>query len=75
MTQRRVTVEGSVIEEEESYIHLGQRVSPVEINMGMEIIRRIQAVWVSFNEHKIVLKSNIPNSLKKSCIVNVCCQQ
>ena len=33
--------------------------------MGNEINRRIKAGWKSFNEHKIVLKSNIPNSLKK----------
>ena len=33
--------------------------------MGNEINRRIQAGWKSFNDHKIVLKSNIPNSLEK----------
>ena len=33
--------------------------------MGNEINRRIQSGWKSFNEHKIVLKRNIPNSLKK----------
>ena len=46
-------------------IYLGQRVSVLETDMGNEINRRIQAGCKSFNEHKIVLKSNIPNGLKK----------
>ena len=33
--------------------------------MANEINRRIRAGWKSFNDHKIVLKSNIPNSWKK----------
>ena len=64
-TQRPVFVEGSEIEEVQSYIYLGERVSLVEIDMANEIHRRIQASWKSFNYHKIVLKSNVPNSLKK----------
>ena len=64
VTQRPAIVEGSEIEEEQSYIYLGQRVSIVETDMGNAINRRIQAGWKSFNDHKIVLESNIPNSLK-----------
>ena len=64
VTQRPVIIEGSVIEEVQSYVYLGQRVSLVETDMGNEIDRRIQAGWKSFNEHKIVLKSNTPKSLK-----------
>ena len=45
--------------------YVGQRVSLVETDMGNEINRRIQAGWKSFNEHKIILKINIPNSSKK----------
>ena len=39
--------------------------------MANEINRRIQAGWKSFNDHKIVLKSNAPNSLKKK-LYNQC---
>ena len=48
-------------------IYLGQRVglSLVETDMANEINRRIQAGWKSFNDHKIQLKRNIPDSLKK----------
>ena len=54
-------------------MYLGQRVSLVETDMGNEINRQIQASWKSFNEHKIVLKSNIPTtcSLKKK-LYNQC---
>ena len=41
VTQRPVIVEGSVIEEGESYIYEGQRVSLVKTDMGNEINRRI----------------------------------
>ena len=41
------------------------RKSLVETDMGNEIDWRIQASWKTFEEHKIVLQSNIPNSLKK----------
>ena len=84
VTQRSVIVEGSVIEEVKSYIHvyciyLGQRVGRVEIDVGNEINSGIQAGWKSFNVHKIILKSGIhvhvPNSLKKNLYNLVCCQQ
>ena len=71
VTQRPVVVGGSVIEKVHSYIYLGQRVSLLEKDMANEINRRIQAGWKSFNDHKIVLKSNIPNSLKKK-LYNQC---
>ena len=64
VTQRPVILEGSVIEEVQSYIYLGQRVSLVETDMGNKINGRIQAGWKSFNEYKIVIKSDFPNSLK-----------
>ena len=51
ITQRPVIVGGSVIEEVQSYIYLGQKTSLVEPDMGNEINRRIQADWKSFNEH------------------------
>ena len=73
VTQRPVIVVGSVIEEVHSYIYLGQRVILLETDRANEINSRIQAGRKSFNEHKIVLKSNIPNSLKRSCIINGCC--
>ena len=76
VTQRPVIVGGSVIEEVHSYIYLGQRVSLLETDMANEISRRIQAGWKSFKEHKIVLKSNIPNSLKKlynQCVLPAIC--
>ena len=66
VTQRPVIVEGSVIEEVQMYICLEQRVCLIETDMRNEINRRIQAGWKSFDEHKIALKSNIPNSLKKA---------
>ena len=47
VTQRPVIVGGSVIEEVQSYIYLGQRVSLVETDMGNDIKRRIQAGWRS----------------------------
>ena len=71
VTQRPVIVGGNVIEEVQSYIYLGQRVSLLETGMANEINRRIQAGWKSFNDHKIVLKSNVPNSLKKK-LYNQC---
>ena len=49
----------------------GQRLSPLERDIANEINRRIQAGWKSFNDHKIVLKINIPNSLKKK-LYNQC---
>ena len=55
-TQTPVIVQGSVIEEVQRYIYLGQRVNLVETDMGNGINRRIQAGSNSFNEHKIVLK-------------------
>ena len=70
-TRRPVFVEGSVVEEVRSYIYLGQRGSRVETDLANEINRRIQAGWKSFNEHKIVLKKSIPNSLKKK-LYNQC---
>ena len=45
VTRRPVIVEGSVIEDVQSYIYLGQRVSLAETDMGNEINRRIQAGW------------------------------
>ena len=63
VTQRPVIVKGSEIEEVQSCLCLGKRVRLVETDMGNEINRRIQGGWKSFNEHKIVLKSNVPNSL------------
>ena len=58
VTQRPVIfVEGSVIEEVQSYIYLAERVSLVETDMAYEINSRIQAVWKSFNEHKIVYRT------------------
>ena len=57
VTQRPVIVGGSVIEEVQSYIYLGQRVSLLETDMANEINRRIQAGWKSCNEHEIVLKA------------------
>ena len=39
--------------------------------MGNKTNRRIQPGWKSFNEHKIVLKISIPNSLKKK-LYNEC---
>ena len=74
VTQRPVTVGGSVVEEVHSYIYRGQRVSLLETDMANEINRRIQAGWNSFNELEIVLKSNIPNSLKKK-LYNQCVLQ
>ena len=71
VTQRPVIVEGSEIEEVQSNIYLGQRVSLVDTDMGNEINRRIQAGSESSNDHKIFLKSNIPNSLKKK-LYNQC---
>ena len=60
-----------MIEEVQSHVFLGQRVSLVETDMANEINKRIQAGWKSFNDHKIVLKSSIPNSLKKK-LYNPC---
>ena len=60
-----VFFEGSEIEEVQSYIYLGLRVSLVETDTENEINRGIQSGWKSFNEHKIVLKSNILYSLKR----------
>ena len=55
VTQRPVIVDGSIIEEVQSYIYLRQRVSLVETDMGNETNRRIQTGWKSFNEHVFVL--------------------
>ena len=44
VTQRPIIVEGSEIEEVQSYIYLGQRVSPVETDMGNEINREFRQI-------------------------------
>ena len=42
LTQRPIIFDESLIEELQSYIYLGQRVSLVETDMGKEINRQIQ---------------------------------
>ena len=69
VTQRPVNVDKSVIEEVQN--SMGQRVSQVETDMRNGINRRIQAGWESFKEHKVVPKTNIPNSLEKK-LYNQC---
>ena len=44
VTQRQVTVEGSVIEEVQSYLYLGQTVSLVETDVGNEINGKFRKV-------------------------------
>ena len=68
VTHRPVIVGRSVIEEVQSYIYLGQRVSLLETDMANEINRRIQAGWKSFNEHKIVRKKQDTEQLEKEAV-------
>ena len=64
-------VDNQMIEEVESYISLGQRISLQEKDMDKEISRRIQAGWKAYNGNKIVFKSNMPISLKRK-VFNQC---
>ena len=68
-----VKMDGNEIEEVESYIYLGQKISLKEGGMSSEIDRRIYAGWRVYNENKFLFESNIPNSLKRKlhnqCIV------
>ena len=46
--QRQIFLEGSVPEEVQSYIYLGQRIRLAETKTESRINRRIQARWKSF---------------------------
>ena len=55
-TQDVVRIGGNVIEEVDSYIYLGQRISLQSKGMSSEIDRRIHAGWRAFNENADILK-------------------
>ena len=60
-----VVINDTEIEQVDSYIYLGQRVSLVDKAIDKEISRRIQAGWKAFNENKDILTSNAPICLKR----------
>ena len=64
-TQAIVRIGGNVIEEVDSYVYLGQRISLQSKGMNSEVNRRIHAGWRAFNENTDILKSNVPMSLKR----------
>ena len=53
--QRLVIVEGSVLEEVQSYVYQGQMISLAPTDFETEINELIQAGWKSFHEHKVAL--------------------
>ena len=67
----RLMVDNHEIQEVQSYIYLGQRLSLQEKDMNQEISRRIQAGWLAYNNNKVVFGSNIPISLKRK-VFNQC---
>jgi hypothetical protein len=66
-----VFINDTEIEQVDSYIYLGQRVSLVDKAIDKEIARRIQAGWKAFNENKDILTSNAPMCLKRK-LYNQC---
>ena len=66
-----VKIGDNEIEQVNSYVYLGQRISLIDKDMQGEINRRIQAGWKSFNDNKALPKSNIPLSLKRK-LYNQC---
>lgn len=70
-----IQLEGEVVENIDSYIYLGQKITTKKDNFSDEITRRISLSWAAFGKLKETLTSDIPISLKRrlynQCILPV----
>ena len=66
-----ICVNNTQIENVESYVYLGQRVSLRDMNQDKEIIRRITAGWTAYAKHRDIFKSNFAICLKRK-VYNSC---
>jgi hypothetical protein len=70
-TSKPVKLNGTLLEQVDEYIYLGQRFSLIDKNQDNEIRRRIKAGWQAFGRHNQIMKGTLPICLKRK-VFNQC---